>query len=83
MDYDIIGCISNCRKNAYLCIEQKQIKIMTKEEFIELLSSRYEEIKDLYKLDNFYDYEKKFRYHMAGDGTNVFGKFLARKWVYK
>ena len=30
---------------------------MTKEEFLELASSKYDSIKDLNKLDNFYDYE--------------------------
>lgn len=30
---------------------------MTKEEFLEIASSKYDSIKDLNKLDNFYDYE--------------------------
>jgi len=30
---------------------------MTKEEFLELASSKYDSIKNLNKLDNFYDYE--------------------------
>ena len=30
---------------------------MTKEEFLELASSKYDSIKDLNKLDNFYEYE--------------------------
>ena len=33
---------------------------MTKEKFLELAESRYEALKSLGKLDNFYDYEKSF-----------------------
>ena len=33
---------------------------MTKEEFLSMAESRYAELKDLGKLDNFYDYEKSF-----------------------
>jgi len=33
---------------------------MTKEEFLSMAESRYEELKELGKLDNFYDYEKSF-----------------------
>ena len=32
---------------------------MTKEEFLALASSKYDSIRDLNKLDNFYDYEKE------------------------
>jgi uncharacterized membrane protein len=35
-------------------------KIMTKEEYLAMAESRYEELKALGKLDNFYDYEKNF-----------------------
>lgn len=33
---------------------------MTKEAFITAAVSRYEKLEDLNKIDNFYDYEKKF-----------------------
>jgi hypothetical protein len=33
---------------------------MTKEEYLALAASRYEELNSLGKLDNFYDYEKSF-----------------------
>jgi uncharacterized membrane protein len=33
---------------------------MTKEEFLKLAESRYDEIESLKKHDNFYDYEKEF-----------------------
>ena len=33
---------------------------MDKEKFLALAGSRYEELKELGKLDNFYDYEKSF-----------------------
>jgi len=33
---------------------------MTKEEFLSMAESRYAELKDLGKFDNFYDYEKSF-----------------------
>ena len=33
---------------------------MTKEEFLSMAESRYEELKELGQLDNFYDYEKSF-----------------------
>lgn len=33
---------------------------MTKEEFLTMVSSRYEELNELGALDNFYDYEKSF-----------------------
>ena len=32
---------------------------MTREEFLALASSKYDSIRDLNKLDNFYDYEKE------------------------
>ena len=32
---------------------------MTKEEFLALASSKYDSLRDLNKLDNFYDYEKE------------------------
>ncbi len=33
---------------------------MTKEEYLSLASSRYDELQALNELDNFYDYEKRF-----------------------
>jgi len=33
---------------------------MTKEELLEQVSARYDELQSLNKLDNFYDYEKGF-----------------------
>ena len=33
---------------------------MTKEEYLAIAESRYEALKELGKLDNFYDYEKNF-----------------------
>ncbi len=35
-------------------------KQMTKEEYLQLAEKRWESIKELKSLDNFYDYEKEF-----------------------
>jgi hypothetical protein len=49
---------------------------MTKEEFLELAGSRYDELQALNKLDNFYDYEKGFVGIWKGLGQNVLEKNL-------
>jgi len=40
-------------------LNQKQ-PVMTKEEFLRIAGTRYDELQALNKLDNFYDYEKGF-----------------------
>jgi uncharacterized membrane protein len=47
---------------------------MTKEEFLKLAGSRYDELQALNKLDNFYDYEKEFRGIWQGLGNSVLEK---------
>jgi hypothetical protein len=44
-------------KNAFFA---KTEFFMEKEEFLALAASRYDELQELGKLDNFYDYEKSF-----------------------
>jgi hypothetical protein len=34
--------------------------VMTKEEYLSIAASKYEELQSLKKIDNFYDYEKEF-----------------------
>lgn len=46
-------------------------KIMSKEELIEKVSARYDELQALNKLDNFYDYEKGFEDIWIGLGRSV------------
>jgi len=47
---------------------------MTKEEFLQLAGSRYDELQELNKLDNFYDYEKEFVGIWKGLGQRVLEK---------
>ena len=49
---------------------------MTKEEFLQACEARYEELRSLGKLDNFYDYEKEFVSIWQGMGREVFEKNL-------
>ena len=44
---------------------------MTREEFLALASSKYDSIRDLNKLDNFYDYEKELVDIMRDLGSSV------------
>ena len=44
---------------------------MTKEAFLALASSKYDNIRDLNKLDNFYDYEKQLVDIMRDLGSSV------------
>lgn len=44
---------------------------MTKEEFMSLVSERYDELKALNKIGNFYDYEKGFEDIWKGLGKEV------------
>ena len=44
---------------------------MTKPEFIELASKRYDDLQSLNKLDNFYDYEKEFTDIMRSLGKEI------------
>lgn len=34
--------------------------VMTKEQYLSIAASKYEELQSLKKIDNFYDYEKEF-----------------------
>jgi hypothetical protein len=56
-------------------VEPKQ-RVMTKEEFLQTCEARYEELRALGKLDNFYDYEKEFVAIWQGMGRDVFEKNL-------
>lgn len=49
---------------------------MTKEEYLELCSKRYDELKALNKIDNFYDYESEFATIMKDLGKEVLQKQL-------
>ena len=49
---------------------------MTKEEFLQACESRYDELRALGKLDNFYDYEKEFVSIWQDMGREVFEKNL-------
>jgi hypothetical protein len=50
---------------------------MTKEEYLELCSKRYDELKVLNKIDNFYDYESEFATIMKDLGKEVLQKQLS------
>jgi uncharacterized membrane protein len=50
---------------------------MTKEEYLELCSKRYDELKALNKIDNFYDYESEFVGIMKDLGKEVLQKQLS------
>jgi hypothetical protein len=56
-------------------IESKE-QVMTKEEFLQVAEARYDELRALGKLDNFYDYEKEFVAIWQGFGRDVFEKNL-------
>lgn len=47
---------------------------MTKEEYLELSSKRYDELKALNKIDNFYDFESEFTLIMKDLGKEVLEK---------
>ena len=49
---------------------------MTKAEYLEIAAQRYEEFQELNKIDNFYDYEKKFVIILNGLGQEVLEKNL-------
>jgi hypothetical protein len=50
---------------------------MTREEYLALCSKRYDELKALNKIDNFYDYESEFVMIMQGLGKEVLEKQLS------
>jgi len=50
---------------------------MTKEEYLELCSKRYDELKALNKIDNFYDYESEFATILKDLGKEVLQKQLS------
>ena len=50
---------------------------MTREEYLELCSKRYDELKALNKVDNFYDYESEFATIMKDLGKEVLQKQLS------
>lgn len=50
---------------------------MTKEEYLELCAKRYDELKALNKIDNFYDYESEFATIMKDLGKEVLQKQLS------
>ena len=50
---------------------------MTKEEYLELCSKRYDELNALNKIDNFYDYESKFATIIKDLGKEVLQKQLS------
>lgn len=47
---------------------------MTKEEFLQVCEARYDELRALGKLDNFYDFEKEFVSIWQSMGRDVFEK---------
>jgi hypothetical protein len=50
---------------------------MTREEYLALCSKRYDELKALNRIDNFYDYESEFVMIMQGLGKEVLEKQLS------
>jgi uncharacterized membrane protein len=50
---------------------------MTKEEYLALCSKRYDELKALNKIDNFYDYESEFATIMKDLSKEVLEKQLS------
>ena len=50
---------------------------MTKEQFILMVSDRYDELQALNKIDNFYDYEKGFEDIWKGLGKEVLEKNIS------
>jgi uncharacterized membrane protein len=50
---------------------------MTKEEYLALCSNRYDELKALNKIDNFYDYESEFATIMKDLSKEVLEKQLS------
>ncbi len=50
---------------------------MTKEEYLALCSKRYDELKALNKIDNFYDYESEFAIIIRELGKEVLEKQLS------
>ena len=50
---------------------------MTREEYLELCSKRYDELNALNKVDNFYDYESEFATIMKDLGKEVLQKQLS------
>ncbi len=51
---------------------------MTKEEYLAMASKRYDELKALNKIDNFYDYESEFAKIMKGFSKEVLEKNLSK-----
>ncbi|MDI9366150.1 MAG: hypothetical protein QM541_14430 [Flavobacterium sp.] len=49
---------------------------MTKTEFLEIFSKRYDELQSLNKLDNFYDYEKEINNIMRTLSKEILEKNL-------
>jgi hypothetical protein len=54
------GAFQIVAKKQYLCQRIISITVMTKEEYLAIADSRYEELEKLQAADNFYDYEKGF-----------------------
>ena len=50
---------------------------MTREEYLALCSKRYDELKALNKIDNFYDYESEFAAIMKDLSKDVLEKHLS------
>lgn len=50
---------------------------MTREEYLALCSKRYDELKSLNKIDNFYDYESEFAMIMKDLSKDVLEKQLS------
>lgn len=50
---------------------------MTKEEYIALASSKYDELQALKKINNFYDYEKKFDELLMDYGRTLLEKSIS------
>jgi len=50
---------------------------MTREEYLALASEKYDELQALNKIDNFYDYEKKFEELLKELGRTLFEKNIS------
>lgn len=50
---------------------------MTREEYLAIASSKYDELQALNKIDNFYDYEKEFEKIIVDLGRRVLEKTIS------
>ena len=77
LSLDYFGCIPNCRIPKLFKFGEPNQIFMTKEEFLAISAKRYDELKALNKIDNFYDYEKEFSNIIQELGKEILEKNLS------